>query len=503
MTTRTGRISVHLTALSCGVAWFALAAPTLLGQQPPAADAAGQSQQPAPQGSTAPPPSPAGGNLPAGPVVTLEGPGVITQIPPPIQEPGRPVVPPTPVKPPQPAIPAPTVTLKPGEQPKIDFDEPNYKFGRIKAGADIFHDFWFTNTGTGPLEILMFKPACGCTTTGQYDRVIMPGESGKIPIKVTTGKFSGPISKTATVHTNCADPAQSTITLKIEGDIWLPISCTPNAASFGNITSDQAAGPAPLERHVTILNNVDTPTTIRELKCSSPAFRVETQELEPGKKWDLKVTALTPLNPGNSYGQITFKTDLAEMPDVTLAATCYVAPDVDFTPTQIILVPQPNQTIPITRQVTVRNNMPAPITVTDLVCTSSEVKVSMREQTPGKMFVITVEAPAQYKPGPEDKISFKTSNPKHAQVNIPIQYRAAMMPPSMARTNPAPAGAPVINSTGMTTASPAVNLSATGGQPSTGGTAPTLGATGAQPNATAVQPNMSATGSNPPAAPPK
>ncbi len=55
-------------------------------------------------------------------------------------------------------IPEPTVTLRPGEVPKIEFDTPTYNFGRIRAGADVIHDFWFTNNGTGPLEILAVKP---------------------------------------------------------------------------------------------------------------------------------------------------------------------------------------------------------------------------------------------------------------------------------------------------------------------------------------------------------
>ncbi len=56
------------------------------------------------------------------------------------------------------ALPRPTIVLKPGEVPAIQFDTPTYNFGRIRAGTDIRHDFWFTNTGTGPLEILAVKP---------------------------------------------------------------------------------------------------------------------------------------------------------------------------------------------------------------------------------------------------------------------------------------------------------------------------------------------------------
>ena len=55
-------------------------------------------------------------------------------------------------------IPEPTVKLKPGEVPGIKFDMLTYDFGRIRAGGDVVHDFWFTNTGNGPLEILRVKP---------------------------------------------------------------------------------------------------------------------------------------------------------------------------------------------------------------------------------------------------------------------------------------------------------------------------------------------------------
>ncbi len=55
-------------------------------------------------------------------------------------------------------IPEPTVVLKPGEVPAIKFDTPTYDFGRVRAGPDVVHDFWFTNTGTGPLEILKVRP---------------------------------------------------------------------------------------------------------------------------------------------------------------------------------------------------------------------------------------------------------------------------------------------------------------------------------------------------------
>lgn len=55
-------------------------------------------------------------------------------------------------------VPEPTVKLKPGEAPAIKFDMMTYDFGRIRAGDDVIHDYYFSNTGTGPLEILRVKP---------------------------------------------------------------------------------------------------------------------------------------------------------------------------------------------------------------------------------------------------------------------------------------------------------------------------------------------------------
>jgi hypothetical protein len=59
----------------------------------------------------------------------------------------------------QPEIPQPTVQLKPGEVPAIKFDAADYNFGRIPAGEQVLHDFWYMNTGNGPLEILSIKPS--------------------------------------------------------------------------------------------------------------------------------------------------------------------------------------------------------------------------------------------------------------------------------------------------------------------------------------------------------
>ena len=62
-------------------------------------------------------------------------------------------------KPNQPDVPEPTVVLEPGQAPGIAFKDLVYEFGLVRSGTEVAHDFVFTNTGTGPLEILLVKPS--------------------------------------------------------------------------------------------------------------------------------------------------------------------------------------------------------------------------------------------------------------------------------------------------------------------------------------------------------
>ena len=107
--------------------------------QPQSAQPVGTQAQPPTAGATRPPPA-----RPV-PAALQARPGAVPGQPP-AAKPGM-------------EAPKPTVQLKPGEVPAIEFDTPIYDFGRVRAGLEINHDFWFTNTGNGPLEILQVKPS--------------------------------------------------------------------------------------------------------------------------------------------------------------------------------------------------------------------------------------------------------------------------------------------------------------------------------------------------------
>lgn len=133
---------IGLTAVTLSLAVLAVGAiqATAEAQQGQTTITAASSQPAAPVGVRPPPQNPPAAKPPIGPPAPLEASAA---------QPRKPT----------PAAPQPTVQLKPGEVPGIKFDTPTYDFGRIPAGEQVLHDFWFTNTGNGPLEIVSVKPS--------------------------------------------------------------------------------------------------------------------------------------------------------------------------------------------------------------------------------------------------------------------------------------------------------------------------------------------------------
>jgi hypothetical protein len=366
-------------------------------------------------------------------------------------------------------VPEPTVVLKPGEVPAVKFDQPNYDFGRIPAGTAVRLDFWFTNAGNGPLEILKVQPSCGCTVAGAYDRIVPPGESGKIPLVLHTGKTSGRASKSITVFTNVPG-ADGTLQLQINGETWLPLEANPASASFGRLTREQAAkGDV---RKVTLVNNVPTPANLTDVRCSNSAFTAQVAVLEPGRKFELTVNLAPQEKPGSVSGTVDFSTGLTESPTMQLPVSAFIAPDLEVSPDRFFL--PGGRTAPMTREFFVRNNASQPLKVTEVSVTNPALKTNLQEMQPGTQYRITVEVPADFDAPPiGEEITFKTDSTATPQGEIPIIGQPAQpAQPTAAAVSATPvtpgtgAAAQPAAGIGVTPqAAPAVQIRPAGSQP--------------------------------------
>src|SRR4029079_8601674 len=204
------------------------------------------------------------------------------------------------------------------------------------------HDFVFTNAGNGTLEILNVKPSCSCTVAGEFSRIVEPGQTGRIPIEVATGKHTGHMNKTINVETNC-DSEKKNVTLTIQGEVWQVIQIEPQAAAFNQLEQQ-----VEVEKVIKIQSNIDAPLELADLESSNKTFGVSKTEKVPGKVYELVVKAIPPFSPGSNSGRITLKTNYPEYPTIEIQAYAFSPELVEVTP-PTITVPLGSRT-PVKRQ---------------------------------------------------------------------------------------------------------------------------------------------------------
>ena len=106
------------------------------------------------------------------------------------------------------------VKKKKKKRAKIKFNELVHKFGTIKTGDKVKHQFKFKNTGNAPLVIKSVDVSCGCTFPSYPFLPIESGEEGVIDVTFDSEHKVGRQKPTITVVTN-ARPR--TIKLNLEG----------------------------------------------------------------------------------------------------------------------------------------------------------------------------------------------------------------------------------------------------------------------------------------------
>jgi Protein of unknown function (DUF1573). len=89
---------------------------------------------------------------------------------------------------------------------KLTFTDTLKKFGNIKEGQVVTHQFEFTNTGNIDLLILDARASCGCTVPSFPKEPIKPGAKDYITISFDTkGKFG--INEKSVIITTNGTPA--------------------------------------------------------------------------------------------------------------------------------------------------------------------------------------------------------------------------------------------------------------------------------------------------------
>lgn len=117
----------------------------------------------------------------------------------------------------------------------------------------------------------------------RYDRVIPPGGTGNVTLKIDSSSVRGEFEKKAIVWSN--DPDRISVALYLKGEVKAHISLEPG----GYISIIGVKGEAPLG-HVEIINHHESPVKIIGVDNDLPdRVRWRIEEIKPGFVYRLEV----------------------------------------------------------------------------------------------------------------------------------------------------------------------------------------------------------------------
>ncbi|MCX6923821.1 MAG: DUF1573 domain-containing protein [Verrucomicrobia bacterium] len=316
---------------------------------------------------------------------------------------------------PVPVSPAAPVPVQPTNAPKIQFALTTYDFGKVKQGEIVKHDYIFTNTGVATLEILQVKPGCGCTTAGEWDKKVEPGQTGRIPLQFNSSGFGGTVGKSAAVI--CSDPAQPQITLILSGTVWKPIDINPTILMFQADSEDQTNQ----TKVVRLVSNVEEPVTLSDITSSNPQFKAEVKEIKPGKEFELLVTAVPPFTGPSAGANLSLKTSSAQASNLNVSAFLTVQQLVTVTP-QLLMIPPGPLASTYTSQVTIVFRGTNSFRLTDPQISLPGPEVAVRELQTGHVFTLQVTFPVGFRANSAKRpeLTVKTDHPKFPELKVVI-----------------------------------------------------------------------------------
>jgi hypothetical protein len=320
-------------------------------------------------------------------------------------------------------------TTEATKAPRLTLVEPLKDFGTVPKGEKIDWSFQIKNTGAADLEILAAKPACGCTVA-DFDKVIKPGQTGKVTAHVDTTNFAGPISKAVTLETN--DPNTPTAQITISAIVKPYVEAYP----VGYVRFNMLQGDIE-KQSVTIYTEEEESFEI--LKVESPqdwikvdATKLADTEIVPaiGRKganqYKLDVTVGGPdAKIGPLAEKIHIFTNSKHQPEYWVSVSGVVRPAFRVDPSGINFGEVAPTDSAATRTISIRsNNLKAPgaFAVTKVESGVAGVTANVAATDKPGEFAVTLQVAKDAKPGNLDgNVTVYTNDTAKPTVVIPVK----------------------------------------------------------------------------------
>jgi uncharacterized protein DUF1573 len=283
--------------------------------------------------------------------------------------------------------------------PKLTIAEPVKDFGTVPKGDKLDWSFVVKNEGTADLEIIAARPACGCTVA-DFDKLIKPGQTGKVSAHVDTTAFAGPIAKAVTLETN--DPANPTAQITIHAVVKPYVEAHPAGfVRYNLLQGDAEAQTVTLyseEQEPLEIVKVETPgdwVKVDYAKVEDPAQMVPNVGRAGQNQYRLNITVGGPdAKIGPLADRIHITTNSRHQPDYWVSVSGVVRPAFRVEPTMVNFGEVTPSDSAATRSVILRtNNLKAPETfvVSKVNSTVPNVKAAVKPTANKGEYEVTLQ----------------------------------------------------------------------------------------------------------------
>jgi hypothetical protein len=259
-----------------------------------------------------------------------------------------------------------------------------------------------------------------------YDKVIPPGQEGKISVTLMGSKLaSGLFKKKFTVKTN--DPEHSKIILTVTGFIKevLGVSKTISVTGFqGENIREEAIITRKTDDNVKILGYHWSDKS-KDLKEFQDAVGVKITPIENDTKYKLEIWLKKDLKPKQYLADLYLETDFDKLPEKKITVRLYIMKDVEFHPSQVymreMVIPH-GTTKSFDKIVSVIASRGDSLKILDIIPSDETITYNIKEVRPGKAFTCRFQVRPPTEPGRYTaSLKFLTNYPGYEEVEVPIR----------------------------------------------------------------------------------
>ncbi len=209
----------------------------------------------------------------------------------------------------------------------------------------------------------------------------------------------------------------------------MAVEASPSFVSFGDVTE----GSHSPERRVHLSVETEKPVhlTLPPKRPTDPVtYSLETDK--PGRAYDLVIRLATPYRAGPFFQYIRLTTDNPMQKTVQVGVRGRVVQQIRLEPTVTRMRPVPPGQ-PFRAFARLINNGRNPVKVISAKAAAPQVKATVKELEPGRIFQLQVEAPGDFTPPPRGtKIVVKTDDPRAGDLTFTLLplYRPPVRRPS-------------------------------------------------------------------------